>query len=56
LEFTKRIYQHGFDEATDWVNNDFNMFSPQKNIGHQIPIKKLKEWAETRPELFKKRV
>lgn len=34
----------------------YNYHIPQKNIGHQTPIMKLKEWQKLEPELFKKRV
>ena len=34
----------------------YNYHIPQKNIGHQTPIQKLKEWQTLKPELFKKRV
>ncbi|EGV28249.1 Integrase catalytic region [Thiorhodococcus drewsii AZ1] len=34
----------------------YNQHIPQKALGHIAPIQALKDWAEKRPELFKKRV
>ena len=37
-----------------WISESFKI--PQKNIGHLIPIQKLKEWSKKEPEVFKKEV
>jgi len=34
----------------------YNHHLPQKALGHVSPIKAMKQWQQSRPELFHKRV